>query len=68
MNRPTIEKPQIDERGAQGATSDRRLYMQLLAFGECTDSGAAVAAMKQSGLEGVLEEGVSDERGIGGMT
>lgn len=64
MNRPAVEKPQIDERGAQGATSDRRLFMQLLAFGDCADSTAAVDAMAHSGVAGVVYEDVNDPRGI----
>lgn len=43
---------------------DRRLFMQLLAFGECDDSAPLVEALRQSEITGVLYEDINDPRGI----
>ncbi len=54
-------------RGPDGQTVslDRRLYMELLAFGGSTDVRSLAAALDASGLEGVLYEDVHDPRGVG---
>lgn len=43
---------------------DRRLFFQLQAFGDCTDTAPLIAALEGSGLEGVLYEDVTDPRGV----
>ena len=53
--------------GAQ-QTSDRRLFMQLLAFGNAVDSAALIAALDASGMEGVLYEDANDPRGVALVT
>jgi hypothetical protein len=57
--------------GAQ-QTSDRRLFMQLLAFGavegEAADTTALTAALDASGMEGVLYEDANDPRGFALVT
>ena len=57
-------------RGAEGQTlrSDRRLFMQFLAFGDCPDAGALVEALKQAEIDAVLYEDINDPRGIGLLT
>jgi chlorite dismutase len=66
------EPPDISERGGmrQGVPqrSDRRLFMQFLAFGGCDDSRSLAEALAASGLTGVLYEDVNDARGIGLLT
>jgi aryl-alcohol dehydrogenase-like predicted oxidoreductase/chlorite dismutase len=47
---------------------NRRLFMQLQAFGKCSDSAAAVAALKKAGIEGVLYEDLNDPSGIAVLT
>jgi hypothetical protein len=67
--RARIEPPDLSERGGlkDGAPqrSDERLFMQLLAFGGCTDAGAVARHLQASGVDGVLYEDVNDPRGIG---
>lgn len=59
------EKPiDVDERGAGGQTADRRLFMQLQAFGGCGDGKPLVAALERSRIEAVLYHDVSDPRGV----
>lgn len=58
-------KIDVQERGANQQTSDRRLYMQLQAFGGCTDPKDLVSALEASRIEAVLYQDVNDPRGIG---
>lgn len=66
------EPPDISERGGlkngQPQRSDVRLFMQLQAFGHCTDVAPLVAALEASGLEGVLYEDVNDPHGVALLT
>jgi hypothetical protein len=66
------EPPDISEKGGmrQGVPqrSDRRLFMQFLAFGGCDDTTPLSGALAASGLTGVLYEDVNDPRGIGLVT
>jgi chlorite dismutase len=57
-------------RSAAGeATSlDRRLYMQLYAFGGARDSGAIAGALDAAGIEAVLYEDANDPQGIAVLT
>jgi chlorite dismutase len=59
--------PEIDvlERGARGQTSNRRLYLQLQAFGGCLDPKPLVRALEAGRLEAVLYRDVHDARGVG---
>jgi len=55
----------VQERGAKGQASDRRLYVQLQVFGECRDAKPLVRALESSRIEAVLYRDVNDPRGIG---
>ncbi len=55
-------------RGGVQQTSDRRLFMQFLAFGDARDMDALREACVRSGMEGVLYEDANDPRGIGLLT
>ena len=55
----------VEERGAKGQASDRRLYMQLQVFTGCPDAKPLVRALESSRLEAVLYQDVSDPRGVG---
>jgi chlorite dismutase len=64
------EAPPLDlsEKGThQGKTIslDKRLFMQFMAFGGCTQVQAAADALEAAGIEGVLYLDVSDAQGIG---
>ena len=54
-------------RGPDGQTIslDRRLYMQFLAYGECTDLPAFREALAESGMDAVLYADLNDPLGIG---
>jgi len=70
MTRPTIEKPDIDERGGmkdgQPQRSSRRLFMQLLAFANAGDADRLTGALSdQCGGEQKLFSGEPDgARGV----
>jgi chlorite dismutase len=66
---PDSSSDEIDvrERG-RGAASDRRLFMQLLAFGGAPDSAVLAAALEAAGIEGVLYEDLNDPVGVALLT
>src|SRR5438045_4571850 len=70
--RTRIEPPDPSEKGGLKAgvpqRSDERLFIQLLAFGGCTDSAAAAHHLQQGGIDGALYEDVNDPRGIAVVT
>ena len=59
-------------RGGEPQTSDRRLFMQFLAFGGSGITGGNTAqlsaALEQSGLNAVLYEDANDPQGVGLLT
>ena len=78
MSHPTTEArrgpepPDISEKGGmkngQPQRSDTRLFMQLLAFGGCTDSRPLADALRASGVAGALYEDVNDPHGVAIVT
>jgi len=58
-------KVDVQERGARGQASSRRLYMQLQVFGGCADTKPLMHALEASGGEAVLYADVNDPRGVG---
>jgi chlorite dismutase len=66
------EPPDLSEQGGikngQPQRSDRRLFMQLLAFGGCPASGPLAETLSRSGIQGVLYEDVNDPRGVALLT
>ncbi len=67
-----MEKPDLrefgGERGGQRQSSDRRLFMQLLAFGGCSITPGLLRELDRSGLEGALYEDVNDPQGVALLT
>ena len=57
-------------RSADGETTslDRRLYMQLHAYGGARDTGKLIAALETAGVTGVLYEDVNDPTGVALLT
>jgi hypothetical protein len=55
-------------RQGQPQVSDRRLFMQLLAFGGVLDSHTLSAELEEAGIEGVLYADVNDPRGVALVT
>ncbi len=63
-----LEAPDLSEKGGlKGGVpqrSDERLFMQLLAFGNCADARGAAATLQSAGVTGVVYEDLNDPRGI----
>lgn len=71
--RPEESEPiDLSEKGraADGRiiSSDKRLFMQLLAYGSCRDKWALVDTLAESGLDAVLYDDINDPQGIGLLT
>jgi Chlorite dismutase len=66
--RARIQPPDLSEKGGPRdgvpQRSDERLFMQILAFGGCADSGAVARHLEQAGVEGAVYEDANDPRGI----
>ena len=67
-----MEPPDISEKGGlkegQPQRSDRRLFMQLMAFGDCSDPGAVARHMADAAEAVVVYEDLHDPRGIAVLT
>ena len=68
MSETQQSAPDIADKGANGQRSDRRLFMQFLAYGQCTAPEAVIDALKGSGIEAVVYEDLHDPFGIGLVT
>ena len=66
------EAPDLSEKGGardgQPQRLDKRLFMQLLAFGGCADARALAAAVGSADISGALYEDVNDPHGVGLLT
>jgi chlorite dismutase len=66
------EPPDLAEKGGNKngvpQRSNDRLFMQLLAFGDCHDAKPLAAALEASGITGVLYEDVNDPHGVALLT
>jgi chlorite dismutase len=54
----------VQEKGANQQVSDRRLFMQLLAWTGCPDGKPLAAAVERSRIEAVLYRDVNDPAGV----
>jgi chlorite dismutase len=70
--RGRIEPLDLSEKGGpkdgQPQRSDQRLFVQLLAFGECADAHAAAAHLAGAADGVVVYEDINDPHGIGVLT
>lgn len=68
MEGENLDQVDIGEKGrtAEGQiiSSDRRLFMQLLAYGGCHDSSSMVVALEQADVWAVLYEDINDPQGV----
>jgi len=68
----TLRDADVAEHGrsAEGERTslDRRLFMQLQAFGGATNTARLVSALEGAGVEGVLYEDVNDPAGVALLT
>lgn len=66
------EKLDLREKGGprngQQQVSDRRLFMQLLAFGQAHDTPDLVGTLESAGFEGVLYKDINDPQGVALLT
>jgi chlorite dismutase len=66
--REKIEAPDISEKGGmkdgQPQRLDSRLFMQLLAWGDCNDARTVADALARADIDGVVYEEVNDPRGV----
>jgi len=66
------EPPDISEKGGmkngEPQKSDRRLFMQFLAFGGCENTRPLAEAAAAARISGALYEDINDPRGIGLLT
>ena len=67
-----LEKPDLAEKGGvkegQPQRSDERLFMQLLAWGDCADARPVADALSRAAIDGVVYEEVNDPRGLAVLT
>ena len=56
------------DRDGNRTSFDRRLFMQLQVFGECTDKKALIQELERRSVEGVVYQDVNDPRGVGILT
>ena len=70
--RARLEPPDISEKGGlkggEPQRSDERLFMQLLAFTNCTDTNAVTSQLADLGFESVVYQDLNDPRGIALLT
>lgn len=68
MSRPEIEPVDIREKGrlADGTeiAADRRLFMQLLAYGGAPDTAVLIDALTEVGIAGALYADINDPQGV----
>jgi Chlorite dismutase len=67
-----LEKLNLSERGgprdSEPQLSDRRLFMQLLAFGQTQDPSKLAVALESAGFEAVLYKDLNDPAGVALLT
>ena len=63
--KPDEAKVDVTERGANGQTSNRRLFMQLQVFGGCAEPKALAGSLERSRIEAALYADLHDPRGVG---
>lgn len=56
------------DKDGQIISMNRRLFMQLLAYGDCRNTGALIEALEQSGIDGVLYANFNDPQGVALLT
>lgn len=62
------EKLDLSEKGRGGVSSNRRLFMQFLAFGGCGAAEPLTAALQAAQIEAALYADVNDPQGVGLLT
>lgn len=52
------------DKNGQTISLDRRLFMQVLAYGGCRNTGALIETLAQTSLDGVLYADINDPQGV----
>jgi hypothetical protein len=65
MSEAPLPPVDVSERGANGQSLDRRLFVQLQVFTGCVDAKPLMGALERSGADAVLYRDLNDPRGIG---
>lgn len=69
---PPMQPPDLSEKGApkggQPQKADTRLFMQLLAYGGCSNARAIGDVLAAAGIEGAVYEDLNDPTGIAVLT
>lgn len=72
MSQDAFEQIDIRETGRNAAgetiATDRRLYMQLFAYGGCADTAPLIDALAAAGVQGALYEDLNDPYGVALLT
>ena len=68
MSEEAQEGMDISEKGGQGRSSDRRLFMQFMAFGGCPEPEALATPLREGGVTAVVYEDLHDPYGAGVLT
>ena len=67
-----LEKPDLSEKGGlkdgQPQRSDNRLFMQLLAWGNCADARAVADVLSKASVDAAVYDEVNDPRGVAIVT
>jgi chlorite dismutase len=67
-----LDKPDLSEKGGlkegQPQRSDNRLFMQLLAWGDCADARAVSDVLSKASIDAAVYEEVNDPRGVAIVT
>ena len=67
--RPEPEKVDISEKGrnvdGEIISSDRRLFVQFMAFEDAVPTSVIIEALKESNIQGALYEDINDPYGVG---
>lgn len=56
------------DKEGQIISSDRRLFIQFLAYGQCRDTAPIISALQQTNITGALYADINDPQGIGLVT
>lgn len=64
MNHSTSRKIEVQELGARGKSLDRRLFVQLQAFGNCSSPMPVIRVLEQNSDEIVVYQDLNDPKGI----
>ncbi len=72
MSAEAVNNLDISEKGqtsdGQSISSDRRLFMQLFAYGNCRNTAALIEALVAANFQAVLYEDINDPQGIALLT